>query len=160
EAITLYSTLASGLGILIGGLLARRIGAWRSLLPVMVLHAALATLLALGYPQFRPPAWLLLFGLVNVAAAIGFVTLYNALMGLVRPHQPASDYALFQSTDMAVAMLASMASLRLAHYTGYRPVLILLAALALLCLWPASRLCRRLGRSAPAVNPFQNAQHG
>jgi MFS transporter, putative signal transducer len=157
QALTFFSTVASGLGVLIGGLLARRIGAWRSLLPVMILHAMLAGLMAVGYSRFDLPVWLVLFGLVNVAAAIGFVTLYNVLMGLVRPHQPASDYALFQSVDMAVAMLASMITLRIAHYTGYQISLTLLAVVAVISLWPASRLRHRLSRPAlhepAAANP-------
>lgn len=148
QAITLFSTVASGIGVLLGGLLARRVGAWRALLPVMVVHAALASLIALGHSRFGLPAWLVLFGLVNTAAAIGFVTLYNVLMGLVRPHQPASDYALFQSVDMAVAMLASMAALRIAHQTGYQTTLTLLAVIAVVSLWPADWLRRRLSRPA------------
>ncbi|CAM3652636.1 MFS transporter [Paracidovorax anthurii] len=149
QAITLFSTVASGLGVVLGGWFARRAGAWRGLLPVMALHAALACLIALGYSHFGLHAWLAVFGLVNVAAAIGFVMLYNVLMGLVQPHQPASDYALFQSVDMAVAILASMGTLRIAHHAGYQTALTLLAAVALLCLWPASRLRHRLSRRAP-----------
>jgi MFS transporter (putative signal transducer) len=166
EATTLYSTAASGLGILLGGWMTRRMGAWRSLLPVMVLHATLACILAVGYPQFDLSAWLGLFGLLNVAAAIGFVTLYNVLMGLVRPHQPASDYALFQSTDMAIAMLASMAALQLAHYMGYQPALTLFALVAIAALWPAHQLCRRLVAAVPATpeilaaHPSQEVGHG
>lgn len=148
EAIALFSTLASGLGVLLGGWLARRFGGWRSLLPVMVLHAALASLLALGHSRFGLPAWLVLFALVNSAAAMGFVTLYNVLMGLVRPHQPASDYALFQSVDMAMAMLASMCALRTAHHAGYEMALTLLAVVAILCLRPVQWLRRRLYRPA------------
>jgi len=165
EAITLFSTVASGAGVLLGGLLARRIGAWRSLLPVMVLHAALTSLMALGHSRFDLPIWLLLFGLANTAAAIGFVTLYNVLMGLVRPHQPASDYALFQSVDMAVAMLATLATLRIAHHTGYQTTLTLLAVVATVCLWPAQLLRRRLSRPASpdATTAFESSlesRHG
>jgi MFS transporter, putative signal transducer len=166
EAITLFSTLASGLGVLIGGLLARRIGAWRSLLPVMSLHAALAGLIALGYSRFDLSAWFVVFGLVNVAAAIGFVTLYNVLMGLVRSHQPASDYALFQSVDMTVAMLASLASLRIAHHADYQTTLTLLALVAVVSLWPAHRLHRRLSRTVSAettttaLKPSLEPHHG
>ncbi len=146
EAITIFSTVISGIGVFVGGLLARRFGAWHCLLPVMGLHAVLASVIAIGYSRFDLSAWLVLFGLVNAAAAIGFVTLYNVLMGLVRPHQPASDYALFQSVDMAVAMLASMLTLRITHYADYQTSLILLAVVAVICLWPASRLRRRLYR--------------
>ena len=165
EAITLFSTVASGIGVLIGGLLTRRIGAWRCLLPVMALHAALAVLIAIGYPLFELTAWFVVFGLVNVAAAMGFVTLYNVLMGLVWPHQPASDYALFQSVDMAVAMLASMGSLRIAHHAGYQTSLALLAVVAVLSLWPASRLRRRLSHrvlpgGAGNLEPSLEPHHG
>ncbi|MCW5263157.1 MFS transporter [Verminephrobacter eiseniae] len=144
QAITLFSTAASGLGVFLGGWFARRAGASRGLLPAMVLHAALACLIALGYSRFGLTAWLVVFGLVNTAAAIGFVMLYSVLMGLVRPHQPASDYALFQSVDMAVAMAASMGTLRIAHHADYQTALTLLAVVALLCLWPASRLRHHL----------------
>lgn len=148
QAITFFSTAASGLGVLLGGLLARRAGASRSLLPVMALHAGLAVSIALGYTWFDLTAWLVLFALVNTAAAIGFVTLYNVLMGMVRPHQPASDYALFQSVDMAVAMLASIATLRVAHHMDYQMTLALLAAVAVISILPAMQLSRRLSRSA------------
>ncbi|AOJ07808.1 MFS transporter [Burkholderia mayonis] len=154
EVVTIYSTVASGVGIALGGWAMRRFGAWRCVLPVMLSFPLLAGVLAIGYPRFGIREWTLAFGFVNVAAAIGFVTLYNVLMGLTRPHQPASDYALFQSTDMAVAMLMSMAVLRVSHAVGYRPVLALLAALAVASLWPAIRLCRRLARPAtPAPSP-------
>ncbi|KVE43528.1 MFS transporter [Burkholderia sp. BDU5] len=154
EVVTIYSTVASGVGIALGGWAMRRFGAWRCVLPVMLSFPLLAGVLAIGYPRFGIREWTLAFGFVNVAAAIGFVTLYNVLMGLTRPHQPASDYALFQSTDMAVAMLMSMAVLRVSHAVGYRPVLALLAALAVASLWPAIRLCRRLARpAAPAPSP-------
>ncbi|MCL9843554.1 MFS transporter [Ralstonia solanacearum] len=152
EAVTVYSTLASGIGIAIGGWAARRFGAWRGLMPVMLSFPLIAGVLATGYPHFGAQAWTLAFGVVNVAAAVGFVTLYNVLMGLTRAHQPASDYALFQSTDMAVGMLTSMAVLRLSHDTGYRPVLALIALLGVASLWPAIRLCRRLAGS-PAASP-------
>lgn len=148
QALAFFSTVASGLGVVLGGVIARRIGAWRSLIPVMALHAVLAGVMAVGCSWFGLPAWLLVFGLVNVAAAIGFVTLYNLLMGLVRPHQPASDYALFQSVDMTVAMLAHMAALRIAHSSGYQQTLVLLAVVAVCCLWPAHRLRQRFSRMA------------
>ncbi|WP_328517792.1 MFS transporter [Ralstonia solanacearum] len=166
EAVTVYSTLASGIGIAIGGWAARRFGAWRGLVPVMLSFPLIAGVLAAGYPRFGAQAWTLAFGVVNVAAAVGFVTLYNVLMGLTRPHQPASDYALFQSTDMAVGMLTSMAVLRLSHDTGYRPVLALIAVLGVASLWPAIRLCRRLAGSpantpSPAVHePSLETVHG
>lgn len=121
--ITLYGTVASGLGILLGSWLARRLGPWRCLLPCMLVHAG-----------------------VIVAAAIGFVTLYNLLMGQVRPHQPASDYALFQSMDAAVAMLASLAALQVAHRVGYGGLLAGLAVIAWVSLWPARRLLEKLRR--------------
>jgi MFS transporter (putative signal transducer) len=159
EAIVIYSTVASGIGILLGGLLARRVGGVRSLLPIMLLHVAVAAVFALGYPQFDLSAWLVLFGFLNMAAAIGFVTLYNVLMGLVRPHQPAADYALFQSADAAVAVLVSFAALRVAHHTGYRPVLAGLAVISIANLLPARSLCRRLtGKARPTSSATPAAQ--
>lgn len=88
--------------------------------------------------------WLALFAGVNVATVIGFVTLYNVLMGQVRPHQPASDYAPLQSTDAAVVMLASLLAMQVAHYVGYPLLLLGLALIASACLWPARRLCLKL----------------
>lgn len=149
EIIMIYSTAASGAGVVLGGWLARRLGAWRSLPVVMALHAVLITLGAAAYPALDPAGLAGLFGLLNVAAATGFVVLYNGLMGLVRPHQPASDYALFQSVDMAVAMLTSMAALRLAHLAGYAQTLAVLAAIAVAVLWPAQRLLRRIAAASP-----------
>lgn len=145
--ITVYSTAVSGIGIVLANLLVRRLGAIRCLLPVMILHALLATILTLGYPHYRLTSWIVLFGVVNLAAAIGFVTLYNVLMGLVRPHQPASDYALFQSTDAAVAMIVSLSALQLVHHTGYLFTLAALALFAIVSLWPAWRLCQRLSHT-------------
>lgn len=138
--MTVYSTAVSGVGIVLANVLIRRMGALRCLLPVMVVHALLAIMLAVGYPLYSLNAWIALFGVVNLAAAVGFVTLYNVLMGLVRPHQPASDYALFQSTDAAVAMIVSIAALQLAHHTNYQTTLGVLACFAVVSLWPAKRL--------------------
>ncbi|MHA6195451.1 MFS transporter [Pseudomonas wadenswilerensis] len=151
--ITLYGTVASGLGILVGSWMARRLGAWRCLLPCMLVHATLALVAACGVRVFDLPLWLGLFALVNVAAAIGFVTLYNLLMGQVRAHQPASDYALFQSVDAAMAMLGSMAALQVAHVVGYAPLLAGLAVIAWISLWSARRLCLRI---EPAANPSRS----
>ncbi|MBA0169190.1 MFS transporter [Pectobacterium sp. CFBP8739] len=142
--MTVYSTAVSGIGIVLANVLIRRMGALRCLLPVMVTHALLAIILAVGYPLFTLNGWIVLFGVVNLAAAVGFVTLYNVLMGLVRPHQPASDYALFQSTDAAVAMIVSIAALQLAHHTNYQTTLGVLASFAVASLWPAKRLSIRL----------------
>lgn len=142
--ITLYGTVASGLGILLGSWLARRLGPWRCLLPCMLVHAGVILVAALGVRLFDLHGWLALFAVVNVAAAIGFVTLYNLLMGQVRPHQPASDYALFQSMDAAVAMLASLAALQIAHRVGYGGLLAGLAVIAWVSLWPARRLLENL----------------
>lgn len=142
--ITLYGTVASGLGILLGSWMARRLGAWRCLLPCMLLHAGVTLPAALGVKVFDLDLWLALFAIVNVAAAIGFVTLYNLLMGQVRAHQPASDYALFQSVDAAVAMVASLGAMQVAHFAGYGGLLAGLAAIAVISLWPARRLCLKL----------------
>ncbi|MDY4317348.1 MFS transporter [Pectobacterium actinidiae] len=145
--MTVYSTAVSGVGIVLANVLIRRMGALRCLLPVMVVHALLAIVLAVGYPRYSLNAWIVLFGVVNLAAAVGFVTLYNVLMGLVRPHQPISDYALFQSTDAAVAMIVSIAALQLAHHTNYQITLGVLACFAVVSLWPAKRLFIRLSRA-------------
>ncbi|AJK49672.1 MFS transporter [Burkholderia plantarii] len=153
EVITVYDTLASGIGIAIGGWVTRRYGAWRCVLLMLPVFVLSAGALAIGYPWLGLRGWIVAFGFVNVVATIGFVTLYNVLMGLTRAHQPASDYALFQSADMAVGMLTSMAMLRLSHYTGYRPAIVLLAAVAVVSLWPALRLCRRLATPAAAAPP-------
>lgn len=142
--ITLYGTVASGLGIVVGSWLARRLGPWRCLLPSMLVHAGITLAAALGVRLLDLQGWLVLFALVNVAAAIGFVTLYNLLMGQVRPHQPATDYALFQSVDAAVAMLASLAAMQVAHRVGYGGLLAGLAVIAWVSLWPARGLWRKL----------------
>ncbi|MDO7925494.1 MFS transporter [Pseudomonas sp. KFB-139] len=158
---TLYGTLASALGVFLGGWLAKRFGAWRCLLPAMAIHAAIAVAAALGATLYSLTAWLALFALVNVAAAISFVTLYNLLMGVVRAHQPASDYALLQSVDAAIAMLGSIASLQVAHHLGYPALLAILAAIACLSLWPALRLRRRLERASSTSSnaPAQEVIH-
>ncbi|MBQ4793219.1 MFS transporter [Pectobacterium versatile] len=159
--MTVYSTAVSGVGIVLANVLIRRMGALRCLLPVMVVHALLAIMLAVGYPLYSLNAWIALFGVVNLAAAVGFVTLYNVLMGLVRPHQPASDYALFQSTDAAVAMIVSIAALQLAHHTNYQTTLGVLACFAVASLWPAKRLSVRLSRAfSEGTSPVVTNQQG
>ncbi|MDE8755221.1 MFS transporter [Pectobacterium polaris] len=159
--MTVYSTAVSGVGIVLANVLIRRMGALRCLLPVMVVHALLAIVLAVGYPLYPLNAWIALFGVVNLAAAIGFVTLYNVLMGLVRPHQPASDYALFQSTDAAVAMIVSIAALQLAHHTNYQTTLGVLACFAVASLWPAKRLSVRFSRLfSEGIPPATASQQG
>ncbi|MCU1787337.1 MFS transporter [Pectobacterium polaris] len=159
--MTVYSTAVSGVGIVVANVLIRRMGALRCLLPVMVVHALLAIVLAVGYPLYPLNAWIALFGVVNLAAAIGFVTLYNVLMGLVRPHQPASDYALFQSTDAAVAMIVSIAALQLAHHTNYQTTLGVLACFAVASLWPAKRLSVRFSRLfSEGIPPATASQQG
>ncbi|MEQ6967904.1 MFS transporter [Pectobacterium polaris] len=160
--MTVYSTAVSGVGIVLANVLIRRMGALRCLLPVMIVHALLAIVLAVGYPLYSLNAWIALFGVVNLAAAIGFVTLYNVLMGLVRPHQPASDYALFQSTDAAVAMIVSIAALQLAHHTNYQTTLGVLACFAVASLWPAKRLSvhfsRLFSEGIPSATTSQQGQ--
>ncbi|QQK72712.1 MFS transporter [Pectobacterium versatile] len=159
--MTVYSTAVSGVGIVLANVLIRRMGALRCLLPVMVVHALLAIVLAVGYSLYSLNAWIALFGVVNLAAAVGFVTLYNVLMGLVRPHQPASDYALFQSTDAAVAMIVSIAALQLAHHTNYQTTLSVLACFAVASLWPAKRLSVRLSRAfSEGTSPVVANQQG
>ncbi|MBA0159366.1 MFS transporter [Pectobacterium versatile] len=159
--MTVYSTAVSGVGIVLANVLIRRMGALRCLLPVMVVHALLAIMLAVGYPLYSLNAWIALFGVVNLAAAVGFVTLYNVLMGLVRPHQPASDYALFQSTDAAVAMIVSIAALQLAHHTNYQTTLGVLACFAVVSLWPAKRLSVRLSHAfSEGASPVVANQQG
>ncbi|WP_233978122.1 MFS transporter [Pectobacterium versatile] len=159
--MTVYSTAVSGVGIVLANVLIRRMGALRCLLPVMVAHALLAIVLAVGYPLYSLNAWIAFFGVVNLAAAVGFVTLYNVLMGLVRPHQPASDYALFQSTDAAVAMIVSIAALQLAHHTNYQTTLGVLACFAVASLWPAKRLSVRLSRAfSEGTSPVVTNQQG
>ncbi|MEQ9997583.1 MFS transporter [Pectobacterium versatile] len=159
--MTVYSTAVSGVGIVLANVLIRRMGALRCLLPVMVVHALLAIVLAVGYSLYSLNDWIALFGVVNLAAAVGFVTLYNVLMGLVRPHQPASDYALFQSTDAAVAMIVSIAALQLAHHTNYQTTLGVLACFAVASLWPAKRLSVRLSHAfSEGASPVVANQQG
>ncbi|MFJ5365580.1 MFS transporter [Pectobacterium punjabense] len=157
--MTVYSTAVSGVGIVLANLLIRRMGALHCLLPVMIVHALLAIVLAVGYPRYPLNAWIALFGVVNLAAAVGFVTLYNVLMGLVRPYQPASDYALFQSTDAAAAMIVSIAALQLAHHTNYQTTLGVLACFAVASLWPAKRLSMRLSHVFSEGIPTATASH-
>ena len=166
QTIFIYSTIASGIGVLLGGWLAKRLGALRCLLPVMALQTALAMLLAFGYAHFSLRAWLMLFGVVNVAAAAGFVTLYNLLMGQVRAQQPASDYALLQSVDAALSMLMMLGALRLSNDFGYQGVLALLALLGIVSLWLVSYLLRKLalppqpGIGMTAAATTQERHHG
>lgn len=156
--VMVYSTMASGTGVLLGGWLARRFPPRHGLPVVMAMHAVAIVATALGFRLLGPTGWIAAFAVMNVIAAIGFVMLYNALMALVRPHQPASDYALFQSTDMAVAMIATLVTLQVAHHGGYRAALAILALLAVILPWPAIRLLRRLPFPRPVAGSASRAE--
>ena len=159
QILTLYGTVMSAIGILLGNVLARRLGAVRSLLPVMMLQTLLIGLLALCVNRLSLPSLIGLLALLNLAAAAGFVTLYNALRGWARSHQPASDYALFQSVDMAVAILMSLLAMRIAHHVDYAATLLLLALLSLFSLWPATRLLRRIQTSIAEPSLTTDSMH-
>lgn len=148
--ILVYNTAASGAGILVGSLLARKLGRKACLLPVLFIHLAIFASIAACYGRVDRDRLIVLFGLANVAAAMGFVTLYNVLMAMVHPDQPASDYALFQSVDIAVMMLAGALVMQIAHRLTYGPVLMMLAGVAALVIWPVWLLLRRLEVTQPA----------
>ena len=129
--LTINNTISSGIGILLGGFILRKLNNIQCIITVMLMNFIIAILFVAGQSQFSLTGWILLYAIFSIFASIGFVTLYSILMSMVRPHQPASDYALFQSIDMSVAMIMSFIAVRLAHY-GYDVSYSLMAGISLL----------------------------
>ena len=129
--LTINNTVFSGIGILLGGFIIRKWNTLQCIITVMLVNFIIASLFIVGQSQFSLAGWILLYAIFSIFAAVGFVTLYTILMSMVRPHQPASDYALFQSIDMSVAMIMSFIAVRVAQY-GYDVSYSLMASISLL----------------------------
>jgi len=128
--LTINNTIFSGIGILLGGFILRKLNNIQCIITVMLMNFIIAIIFVAGQSQFSLTNWILLYAIFSIFASIGFVTLYSILMSMVRAHQPASDYALFQSIDMSVAMIMSFIAVRLAQY-GYDVSYSLMAGISL-----------------------------
>ena len=82
------------------------------------------------------------------ATAVSFVALYAAMMDWCSPDQAATDFALLQSLDAALAVVTGILAGQMAETWGYAPVFVLAAALLLAAL-PFTR-ARLAARSAAA----------
>ena len=129
--LTVNNTILSGIGILLGGFIIRRLKPLKCVITVMTIHLFIAVIFVVGQSQFNLIDWIVLYGIFSIFAAVGFVTLYSILMSMVRPHQPATDYALFQSMDMTLAMVMSVVAVRVAQ-NGYGASYLIMAGISLL----------------------------
>ena len=133
----------------IGTLAVRRFGK----VAVLVLAGALAlaSLAGLVWWSLRPgpvPVLAALQIALMSATAISFVALYAAMMDWCAPDQAATDFALLQSLDAAIAVVTGILAGQMAEAWGYAPVFALAGAFLLLAL-PFTRA--RLGRKAIAA---------
>jgi len=128
---TVNNTVLSSIGILLGGFIARNLKTWHCIITVMSLQAVIACIFVIGQSKFNVTGWIIMYAVFSVIAAVGFVTLYNTLMSMVRPHQPASDYTLFQSVDITIAMIMSIVAIRVAQY-DYKTSFLLLAIISII----------------------------
>lgn len=104
-----------------GAALVQTLGITRSIVAAAVLNVLLLFLLAgLEFLGTVPPAAAVALLLVQGAAvALSFVALYAAMMNWCNPDQTATDFALLQSADALLAIVAAYAAGLLGHLFGY-----------------------------------------
>lgn len=116
----------------------------------------IAALLGLVWWSLRPgPVWSLAALQITLmaATAVSFVALYAAMMDWCAPGQAATDFAILQSLDAALAVVTGILAGQVAQHWGYAPVFTVAAVLLLLAL---PLLPSRLGRTTPAAAPAAN----
>ncbi|MBB4955149.1 MFS transporter (putative signal transducer) [Agrobacterium vitis] len=108
-------------GTAIGGTLAHRLGAVKSMLLIAGLHiaslGALAGAVALAHGHLA--LLVCLFIVESAVMAAGFVISYARLMALASPSQPGVDFTLFQCASAITAAICGMMSATLASQVGY-----------------------------------------
>lgn len=125
-----FSVGAGLAGTLLGGLLMRWLSNWTAVTVSVALQALILLALALSADRVSVSSLVLMSGLLFVAMACGFVTIYSSLMGLTNPSQPGVDWALFQCADALMAMLGGLLGGALAERWGYGMCFLLAAVLA------------------------------
>lgn len=127
--------VAAGLaGTAVGGALAHRLGAVKSMLLVASLHivslGALAAAVTLAHDHLSLLVGLFVFE--GAVMAAGFVVSYARLMALASPTQPGVDFTLFQCASAIAAAICGMTGAMLASKAGYAMTFALATALTVI----------------------------
>lgn len=138
--VTGPATLIAALtGTAAGWGLSRQGRACRAMAAILPGQAACFLLLAAlmpGGPLAGNSPWAVAATVLGGTAAVsaGFVALYTRLMALSDRQRAATDFALFQSASVTVAILCGSGGAALAGYAGYSRTFLCAALLCLLCL--------------------------
>ncbi|MBC8950839.1 MFS transporter [Xenorhabdus sp. TS4] len=102
--------LAGLSGVLIGGIVVRKLGAVQTLLAVMLLECLVLVSIFWLAQQPETPLSLLsaAYVFITLITATKFVALYTQMMSLAAGIQSGVDFALMQSADMSIAIICSM----------------------------------------------------
>lgn len=127
-------TSAGLVAALAGTLLAQRLGVSRCLALAALYNILVCLALAvLTLSSMHLPGLLVTLQILLAAGvAMSFVVLYAAMMNWCSPLQVATDFALLQSADAVLAIVAGMAGGLLGQHFGY-PAIFTLSALLLAC---------------------------
>ncbi|TAJ27972.1 MAG: MFS transporter [Bosea sp. (in: a-proteobacteria)] len=134
---------AAGLaGAFCGPVMLGRLGTTRMLVFTGLAHALCFAGLAVA-AQFLPAAsaaTTVLVLLESTVFALSYVALFTLMMSRVQPHQAGTDFALLQSADSLVAILAGAGASWFAGQVGYRGAFLAGAALLTVACLGATRL--------------------
>lgn len=142
------------LGALLGGWITRRISAYSSLCLFLVVEATVCIVFWLYTTQWVPLSVPLevIYISHSVLAAAKFVALYTLMMEYAYGDQSGVDFSLFQSMDMFVAIMMSIACGALISHFGYGFHFMTLASSSILALVFLARLSPRLANRAQSVS--------
>ncbi|PHM60347.1 MFS transporter [Xenorhabdus ishibashii] len=102
--------LAGLSGVLLGGIVVRKLGAIQTLLGIMLLECLVLVGIFWLAQQPETPLSLLsaAYVFITLITAAKFVALYTQMMSLAAGVQSGVDFALMQSADMSIAIICSM----------------------------------------------------
>ncbi|WP_036772234.1 MFS transporter [Photorhabdus australis] len=102
--------LAGLSGVLLGGIIVRKLGAIQTLLGLMLLECMVLVGIFWLAQQSEAPLSLLstAYVFITLITAAKFVALYTQMMSLAAGTQSGVDFALMQSADMSIAIICSM----------------------------------------------------
>ncbi|KLU15383.1 MULTISPECIES: MFS transporter [Xenorhabdus] len=102
--------LAGLSGVLLGGIVVRKLGAVQTLLAVMLLECLVLVSIFWLAQQPETPLSLLsaAYVFITLITATKFVALYTQMMSLAAGIQSGVDFALMQSADMSIAIICSI----------------------------------------------------